>query len=79
MEPHQRRSEEIAVDRLPFATLPTATGILPPRYQPVAFRRRDIGKEVGIGRTGDLDETDLAQNKAPAALSAALPIGPMSR
>jgi hypothetical protein len=39
------------------------------RDQPVAFDGALVGDQVGIGRTGTLDNPDASQNSDPAALS----------
>ena len=75
----KRRTEEIAVLRLPLATLPSLARILRQGDEPSAFHRRSIGKQIGIGRAGTLNDADAAQNRLPAALSLRLPSGPMSK
>jgi hypothetical protein len=74
-----RASIEVSDRRHPLAALPPATGNLFERDQPVAFDGSRVGNQVGIGRTGALDDADAAQNSDPAAWSVSELSGPMRR
>jgi hypothetical protein len=75
----QSASEKIPFGRDPGAALSSPARFLLERDQPVAFDQAFVGKNVGVGRAGALDDADSAQNKDPAARSVIAPIGPISR
>ena len=75
----QCTAEEIAVGGLPITALTAAPGVLGQRDQPIAFLRIIIGKQIGVGRAGPLDDADVAQKSDPAARSVRSCSGPMSR
>lgn len=75
----QGAAEKVARCGDPFAALPPPAGVLVERDEPVALVQRLIGNDVGVGRTGPLDNPDTAQNKDPAARSLIAPSGPMRR
>jgi hypothetical protein len=77
--PDQGRAEEIAFQSLPRPSLAAAPGILAKRDQPVAFDRQRVAEQRAIGRADLLDDADAAQKSDPAALSAIVPSGPISR
>ena len=78
-QPDQGAAEEIALRRHPFRPCRPLPASCCQRDQPVAFDRVWIGKQVGIGRAGALDDPDAAQNSDPAARSVSAPSGPISR
>ena len=63
----------------PAQTLSLAAGLLRKRDQPIALDGCGIGHDVGVGRTGPLDDPDAGQNRDPAALSVRAPKGPISK
>ena len=72
-------AEKVTLLADPVTALPPASGVLFERNQPVSFCGAGVGKQVGVGGTGTIDEMDTAQKIDPAALSAKLPSGPMRR
>jgi hypothetical protein len=70
---------EIAGCREPGTALSSATGILMKGNQPIALDGGFIGDQVGVGRTGALDDPDAGQKRLPAALSVSEPSGPISK
>ena len=68
-ELNQRASVEIALDGDPGPALASPSRFLVKRNQPITFDCAAIGDQVGIGRTGPLDDPDARQNKDSAALS----------
>lgn len=78
-EVDDRASVEIAARRNPAAPLPSLPRLLLERDQPFALARRRIGDQVGVRRSGALDEADSGQNRVPAARSLSAPSGPMRR
>jgi hypothetical protein len=49
------------------------------RHQPLALDRLQIGNQIGVGRSGPVDDSDTAQKRLPAARSAREPSGPIRR
>jgi len=45
----------------------------------ILFEGGVIGKQIGVGRAGPLNDADAAQKRLPAARSVKLPSGPMRR
>ena len=76
---NHRAAEVIALSCNPAATLTAPARILSKRDQPVAFDGFGIGKKVGVGRVGALDNSDAAQKIDPAALSLIACSGPISK
>ncbi len=70
---------EIAVGRDPVPALAALACCLLERDEPVSFDGIRIGKQVGIGRAGALDDPDSAQKSDPAARSVSELNGPIKR
>src|SRR6185437_588406 len=78
-QPNERTAVEIAFRGNPNAALATPARLLVKRDEPVALGGLAVGEEVGVGRTGTLDDSDSSQNRLPAALSLRDPSGPISK
>jgi hypothetical protein len=72
-------SMEVARRGNPLPSLPTLSGPLLERDEPIAFGGRSVSDKIGVGRVGALDDADSAQNSDPAARSVSVLNGPMSR
>jgi len=70
---------EIPGDRQPRPALPPPARLLVKRDQPIAFDGIGVGNDVGVGRAGPVDGPDTGQNRLPAARSANVVSGPISK
>ena len=78
-KPDERASMEIAGSGNPRPALTSLPGMLIKRHQPLALDRLQIGNQIGVGRSGPVDDSDTAQKRLPAARSAREPSGPIRR
>jgi hypothetical protein len=76
---NKRASVEIARNGNPGPTLTPPACLLVEGHEPIAFHTICIGNQIGVGRTGLLDDADAGQKRLPAARSVSVPSESMSR
>lgn len=76
---YESAAEEITGLTDPLASLAASARGLGQGNEPVPFYGTWIGKQVGVGRAGTLDDPDAAQKIDPAARSVIALRGPISR